>query len=79
MPKLTYQFLYFFKPYVTRVEKSDSFQYLQTAQYRATCKQGAMPVLDSWYRAKGWHGTGIVCTSSVLRPSVARRKMDIEK
>ena len=43
-----------------QVEKSYSCQYLQTAQYRASCKQGAMPVLDSWYRAEGWHGTNIV-------------------
>ena len=49
----------------------DSFQYpggkvglfmtvLQTAQYRASCKEGAMPVLDSWYRTEDWRGTGIV-------------------
>ena len=46
----------------TQVEKSDSCQYFQTAQYRASCKQGAMPVLvpDSWYRAEGWRGTGMV-------------------
>ena len=30
------------------------------AQYRASCKEGPMPVLDSWYRADGWRGTGIV-------------------
>ena len=44
----------------SQVEKSDSCQHLQTAQYRGTCKKGAMPVLDSWYRAEGWLGTGIV-------------------
>ena len=43
----------------SQVEKLDSCQYLQTAQYRAICKQGAMPVLDSWYRAEGWRGAGI--------------------
>ena len=42
------------------VEKSDSCQYLQTAQYRASFKLGAMPVVDCWYRAEGWRGTGIV-------------------
>ena len=42
------------------MEKSDSYQYLQTAEYRASCKQGAMPVLDSWFRAEGWRGTGMV-------------------
>ena len=39
---------------------SDSCQYLQTAEYRDSCKQGAMPVLDSWYRAEGCRGTAIV-------------------
>ena len=39
----------------TQVEKLDSCQYLETSQYRASCK----PVLDNWYRAKGWRGTGI--------------------
>ena len=39
---------------------SDSCHYLQATQYRASCKQGAMPVLDSWYRAEGWRDTGIV-------------------
>ena len=43
-----------------QVEKSDSCRYLQTAQYRASCKLGVMPVLDSWYWAEGWRGTGIV-------------------
>ena len=43
-----------------QVEKSDSCQYLQTAQYRASCKQGAMSVLESWYQAEGRRGTGIV-------------------
>ena len=42
------------------MEKSDSCQYLQTAQYRASCKQGALPILDSWYWAEGWHGTRII-------------------
>ena len=42
------------------MEKADSCQYLQTTQYRASCKQGAIPVLDSWYRAESWRGTGIV-------------------
>ena len=42
------------------MEKSDSCQYLQTAQYLVSCKQRAMPVLDSWYRAEGWRGIGIV-------------------
>ena len=36
----------------------------QTAQYRASCKQGAMPVLDSCYRAEGWRCTGIVYSQS---------------
>ena len=40
--------------------KSDSCQYSRTAQYRVNCKQGAMPVLDNWYRAEGQRGTGIV-------------------
>ena len=31
----------------SQVEKLDSCEYLQTAQYRSSCKQGAMPVLDS--------------------------------
>ena len=44
----------------TQVEKLDSCQHLQTAQYHAICKQGAMPVLDSWYRAEGWRSTGII-------------------
>ena len=44
----------------SQVEKSDSCQYLQTAEYRASCKQRAMPVLESWYRAESWRGTGIV-------------------
>ena len=50
--------------WIAHVEKSDSCQYLQTAQYRASCKQGAMPVLESWYRAEGWRGTGIISPSS---------------
>ena len=29
-------------------------------QYHASCKQGAMRVLDSWYRAEDWRCTGIV-------------------
>ena len=33
---------------LSQVENSDSCQYLQTEQYRASCKQGAMLVLDSW-------------------------------
>ena len=44
----------------SQMEKSVSWQYLRSAQYRASCKQAAMPVLDSWYRAEGWHDTGIV-------------------
>ena len=36
------------------------YKYLQTAQYRASCKQGAMPVLNIWYRAEGWRSTGMV-------------------
>ena len=44
----------------THVEKSDSCQYLQTAEYCAICKQGAMPVLDNWYQAESWRATGIV-------------------
>ena len=43
-----------------QVEKSDSCQYLQMGQYRASCEQGSMSVLDSWYQAKGWRSTGIV-------------------
>ena len=31
----------------TQMEKSDSCQYLQTAEHLVSCKQGAMPVLDS--------------------------------
>ena len=57
----------------TQVEKSDSFHYLQTAQYRASYKQGAMPVLDSWYRAEGWRGTGIVRPQSWDRVSANNR------
>ena len=48
----------------TQVEKSDSCQYLQKAQYRASCKQGTMPVLVSWYLTEGWRGTGIVQSQS---------------
>ena len=44
----------------SQVEKLNSCQYLQTAQYHASCKQGAMPVLESWYRADGWCSTGTV-------------------
>ena len=47
---------------ISQVENSDSCQYLQTAQYCDSCKQGAMPVLNSWYRAEGWRGTSIVQT-----------------
>ena len=47
-----------------QVKKSDSCQYLQKTQYRASCKQGAISVLDTWYRAEGWRGTGIVQTQS---------------
>ena len=43
-----------------QVKKPDSCQYLQTAQYRTSCKQGVKLVLDSWYRAEDWRGTGIV-------------------
>ena len=37
-------------------------------RYQAGCKQGAMAVLESWYRVEGWRGTGIA--APVLRPSV---------
>ena len=47
-----------------QVEKSDSCQYLQMAQNRAGCKKGVMAVLESRYRADGWHSTGIVPMSS---------------
>ena len=52
---------------------SDSCQYLQTGEYRASCKQGAMLVLDSWYRAEGWRGTGIVQPLSWDKVSVKNR------
>ena len=49
----------------SQVEKSDSCQNLQTAQYRASYKQGAMLVPDSWYRVNGWRGTGLVQLQSL--------------
>ena len=54
-----YIFLFNLKKF-SQVEKSDSCQYIQTAQYRASCKQGAMPLLDSRYRAEGCCSTGVV-------------------
>ena len=57
----------------TQVKKSDSCQYLQTAQYRASCKQRAMPLLDSWYRAEGWRGNGIVQPHSWDQVSASNR------
>ena len=56
-----------------RVEKSDSCQYLQTAQYRVNWNQGEMTVLDSWYRAEGWRSTGIVQSQSWDQPSANYR------
>ena len=46
------------------MENSNSCQYLKTVQYRTSCKQGAMHVLDSWYRAKVWRDTGKVLPQS---------------
>ena len=43
----------------SQVEKSDSCQYLQTEEYRVSCKQREMPILENWYRAESWRGTGI--------------------
>ena len=42
--------------YTSQMENSDSCQYLETTQYRASCKQGAMPILNQ-YRFQCWHGT----------------------
>ena len=52
---------------------SYSCQYLQTAEYCDSCKQGAIPVLDRWYRAKGWRGTGIVQSQSWDQVSANKR------
>ena len=52
------------KYWLSQVEQPNSCQYLQMAQYRVSCKQGAMPILDSWFRAGGWRDTGIVQTQS---------------
>ena len=42
------------------VEKSDSCEYSQTARSCSSCKQGTMPLLDSWYQPEGWRGTDTV-------------------
>ena len=34
------------------------------ARFQDGCKQGAMPILDGFYRAEGWRGTGIVQSQS---------------
>ena len=56
-----------------QVEKSDSCQYLQTAQYRASCKQVAISVLDIWYRPERWRCTGIVQPQSWDQESANNR------
>ena len=43
-----------------QVKKSNSCQYLKKTEYRASCKQGAKPALDSWYQTEARRGNGIV-------------------
>ena len=48
------------RTYASTVRTSTANPSAVLAWYQAGCKQGAMPVLDSGYRAEGWRGTGIL-------------------